>query len=202
MQQLVERDNRPARIKTTPYWWEDVPRPAPTAGALPKSVDVLVIGSGYTGLSAARETARGRPLDARHRCGGSGLRLLEPQRRADRRPRSSRTSIRCAAATTRTSHSASAARASRASPGSRSCEEPRHRLRLSRGRPLPRRACREIFQGAGRGFQVEAQGPRGADGDRAARRAAQGDRVAIAISAAPCSPSTVTSIRASTMPGS
>ncbi len=57
MQQLVERDNRPARIKTTPYWWEDVPRPAPTTGALPKSVDVLVIGSGYTGLSAARETA-------------------------------------------------------------------------------------------------------------------------------------------------
>ena len=44
MQQLVERDHRPAEIKTTPYWWDDVPRPAPTTGALPKSVDVLVIG--------------------------------------------------------------------------------------------------------------------------------------------------------------
>jgi glycine/D-amino acid oxidase-like deaminating enzyme len=58
VQQLVERRNGEARIKTTPYWWEDVPRPAPTTGALPKSVDVLVIGSGYTGLSAARETAK------------------------------------------------------------------------------------------------------------------------------------------------
>ncbi|MEZ5925250.1 MAG: FAD-binding oxidoreductase [Hyphomicrobiaceae bacterium] len=57
MQQRVERDGHRSSIKTTPYWWEDVPRPAPTTGALPKSVDVAVIGSGYTGLSAARETA-------------------------------------------------------------------------------------------------------------------------------------------------
>ena len=59
MQQLVERDSRPAKIKSTPYWWEDVPRPAPTTGTLPKSVDVLIVGSGYTGLSAAREIAEG-----------------------------------------------------------------------------------------------------------------------------------------------
>ena len=59
MQQLVERDNRPAKIKTTSYWWDATPRPAPTTGALPKSVDVLIVGSGYTGLNAARETAEG-----------------------------------------------------------------------------------------------------------------------------------------------
>jgi glycine/D-amino acid oxidase-like deaminating enzyme len=58
MQQRVEHEARPGRIKTTPYWWEAVPRPEPTAGALPQSVDVLVIGSGYTGVNAARETAQ------------------------------------------------------------------------------------------------------------------------------------------------
>lgn len=46
-------------FKTDPYWWEDSPRPNLPAGPLPKSVDVLVIGSGYTGLNAALVTARG-----------------------------------------------------------------------------------------------------------------------------------------------
>src|SRR3954452_12294679 len=46
-------------FKPTPYWWERVPRPAVTETTLPQAVDVLVIGSGYTGLSAALETARG-----------------------------------------------------------------------------------------------------------------------------------------------
>ncbi|MES1150658.1 MAG: FAD-binding oxidoreductase [Dongia sp.] len=41
------------------YWWDDAPRPAPLAETPPAKVDVLVIGSGYTGLMAARETARG-----------------------------------------------------------------------------------------------------------------------------------------------
>lgn len=39
------------------YWTGDVPLPQGSPGALPRSVDVLVIGSGYTGLTAARETA-------------------------------------------------------------------------------------------------------------------------------------------------
>lgn len=48
-----------ADIKTTPYWWDHVPRPALAEIAPPKTADVLVIGTGYTGLNAALETARG-----------------------------------------------------------------------------------------------------------------------------------------------
>lgn len=45
--------------KPTPYWWDRTPRPTLPEAALPAQVDVLVIGSGYTGLSAALQTARG-----------------------------------------------------------------------------------------------------------------------------------------------
>jgi len=48
-----------ADYREQPYWWDDAPRPAPCAEKLPAKVDVLVIGSGYTGLMAARETAKG-----------------------------------------------------------------------------------------------------------------------------------------------
>jgi glycine/D-amino acid oxidase-like deaminating enzyme len=41
------------------YWWDDAPRPAPSTETPPAKVDVLVLGSGYTGLMAARETAMG-----------------------------------------------------------------------------------------------------------------------------------------------
>lgn len=44
--------------KSEPYWWEAAPRPVLPETALPKQIDVLIIGSGYTGLSAAAETAR------------------------------------------------------------------------------------------------------------------------------------------------
>ncbi len=57
MQQADEREIQPATPRSTPYWWEDAAPPAAATGALPASVDVAVIGSGYTGLSAARETA-------------------------------------------------------------------------------------------------------------------------------------------------
>jgi len=46
-------------FKAEPYWWDDAPRPAKSDAALPREVDVLVVGAGYTGLMAARETARG-----------------------------------------------------------------------------------------------------------------------------------------------
>jgi glycine/D-amino acid oxidase-like deaminating enzyme len=46
-------------FRTTPYWWDHVPRPALPDTPLPNKVDVAVIGSGYTGLSAALQTARG-----------------------------------------------------------------------------------------------------------------------------------------------
>ena len=45
--------------KLSPYWWEQVPRPILPDSALPKTVDVAVIGAGYTGLHAALQTARG-----------------------------------------------------------------------------------------------------------------------------------------------
>src|SRR6185312_7307818 len=45
--------------KLTPYWWDHVPRPVLPDAALPATADVVVIGSGYTGLSAALQTARG-----------------------------------------------------------------------------------------------------------------------------------------------
>jgi glycine/D-amino acid oxidase-like deaminating enzyme len=45
-------------LKLAPYWWERVPRPEPASIAWPAAVDVLVIGSGYTGLHAALQTAR------------------------------------------------------------------------------------------------------------------------------------------------
>lgn len=46
-------------LKLTPYWWDHVPRPVLPDITLPTKVDVVVIGSGYTGLSAALQTARG-----------------------------------------------------------------------------------------------------------------------------------------------
>ncbi len=46
-------------FKTTPYWWEAVPRPSIAPAPLPATADVLVVGSGYTGLNAALQTARG-----------------------------------------------------------------------------------------------------------------------------------------------
>ena len=54
-------DGRPAAaanpISVTPYWMDDMPPPPLPGGALPERVDVLIVGAGYTGLSAARETA-------------------------------------------------------------------------------------------------------------------------------------------------
>ena len=41
----------------TPLWSDDLAYPAGSAAPLPEAVDVLVVGAGYTGLSAARETA-------------------------------------------------------------------------------------------------------------------------------------------------
>lgn len=46
-------------IKTTPYWWDETPRIKLPRQRAPVSTDVIVIGAGYTGLSAALQTARG-----------------------------------------------------------------------------------------------------------------------------------------------
>lgn len=47
-----------ADFKTTPYWWDEAPLDQSTTTELPDEVDVLVVGSGYTGLHAALQTAR------------------------------------------------------------------------------------------------------------------------------------------------
>ena len=49
----------PAALEQTPYWWADAPLPEAEPAPLPQSADVVVIGGGYTGLSAARSLARG-----------------------------------------------------------------------------------------------------------------------------------------------
>jgi glycine/D-amino acid oxidase-like deaminating enzyme len=47
----------PYEISTNPLWMQNSTLPPPSTEPLPSRVDVLVIGGGYTGLSAARETA-------------------------------------------------------------------------------------------------------------------------------------------------
>jgi glycine/D-amino acid oxidase-like deaminating enzyme len=46
-------------FKEQPYWWDRSAPPIEQDIELPKKVDVLIIGSGYTGLHAAIQTARG-----------------------------------------------------------------------------------------------------------------------------------------------
>ncbi len=46
-------------MKSTPFWVEEHPRPAHITGSLPAEADVVVVGSGLTGLSAALRLARG-----------------------------------------------------------------------------------------------------------------------------------------------
>jgi len=46
-------------FKAQPFWWDQTPRPAIDEQTLPRQVDVLIIGSGYTGLNCALETSAG-----------------------------------------------------------------------------------------------------------------------------------------------
>ena len=47
-------------MKTEPLWIDQFPRPVdlPVASELPSEVDVAFVGSGYTGLNAARVLAK------------------------------------------------------------------------------------------------------------------------------------------------
>ncbi len=47
-----------SNFKATPYWWEDHAEPPTAPAALPSKADVVVIGSGFTGISAALTLAR------------------------------------------------------------------------------------------------------------------------------------------------
>jgi glycine/D-amino acid oxidase-like deaminating enzyme len=55
---MMPNDILASGFKTEPYWWEEAPLQPRTPEALPKRVDVAVIGSGYSGLSAALTLAR------------------------------------------------------------------------------------------------------------------------------------------------
>jgi len=52
------RANLTANISTDPFWWDEA-APLDKQDPIPVQTDVLVIGGGYTGLSAALELARG-----------------------------------------------------------------------------------------------------------------------------------------------
>jgi glycine/D-amino acid oxidase-like deaminating enzyme len=45
-------------FKTDPYWWEAAPRPKAPEKSLPVEADVVIVGSGYTGTSAALTLVR------------------------------------------------------------------------------------------------------------------------------------------------
>jgi glycine/D-amino acid oxidase-like deaminating enzyme len=51
------RDVTAPKPATTALWLDDAPAPPRLAAELPAQVDVAIVGGGYTGLSAARETA-------------------------------------------------------------------------------------------------------------------------------------------------
>ena len=46
-------------FQAQPYWWDETPRPVANDQPVPEKADVLIIGSGYTGLNCAIQTARG-----------------------------------------------------------------------------------------------------------------------------------------------
>jgi glycine/D-amino acid oxidase-like deaminating enzyme len=49
---------KPREISITPLWMQNADMPPQSSQPVPSRVDVLVVGAGYTGLSAARETAQ------------------------------------------------------------------------------------------------------------------------------------------------
>ena len=67
-------------FSATPYWWDHAPRPGGFDNPLPRSADVLIVGSGYTGLHAAIQTAAKGKAYRGGGCGGCGLGLQLPQR--------------------------------------------------------------------------------------------------------------------------
>ena len=60
LQSAETRADKPCSgMKTDPYWWDAAPRRYEPVRPLPATTDVAIIGSGFTGLSAALTLARG-----------------------------------------------------------------------------------------------------------------------------------------------
>ena len=55
MTQSIYSDN----FKAQPFWWDEAAPPVFDEASIPRQVDVLIIGSGYTGLNCALETSAG-----------------------------------------------------------------------------------------------------------------------------------------------
>ncbi len=55
--QLSVREHFSDDVKVTPYWWEEAPLTVVEQQALPQRADVVIVGAGYAGLSAAITTA-------------------------------------------------------------------------------------------------------------------------------------------------
>ncbi len=159
--------------KLAPYWWDHVPRPVLPDMPLPPHADVVVVGSGYTGLHAALQTARGGRdtlvLDAEDagwgcstRNGGQistsvkpGFGELARRHGADTRPRDRARGPALAGLDRRVRR------------------ERGPRLRFRRRRPLPCRAQRRAVRAAGAQRGATAQGPGSEAARGTARRAAQ-----------------------------
>ena len=56
--ELARGDRRQCAISAIPFWWRDAPPASGSQGSPPATADVVVIGSGFTGLSAALVLAR------------------------------------------------------------------------------------------------------------------------------------------------
>ena len=136
-------------FRTTPYWWDHVPRPKLPDTPLPRKVDVAVIGSGYTGLQRGAADRARRPRHAGARRRGGGLGLQHAQRRTDldqhqARLRRARAAARAGA---RLRHPPGRAQLARLDRGFRRGRA--DRLRFPRRRPLSRRAQSGAVRGAG-----------------------------------------------------
>lgn len=45
-------------VSYEPYWWDAAPRPSPESNDLPAAIDVVIIGTGFTGVNAALTLSR------------------------------------------------------------------------------------------------------------------------------------------------
>ena len=161
-------------FRTTPYWWDHVPRPTLPDTPLPKKVDVAVIGSGYTGLERGAADGARRPRHAGARRRGSGLRLQHAQRRSDLDQHQARLRRACAALRRRACDGYPAGRAQLARLGVGLRRRRADRLRFPRLRPLSCRPQSRAIRSAGaRRCRHPSAGPEGRSACRPARRAAQ-----------------------------